>query len=183
MGFGMFNAVVKGNSAEVKHNVLPSGDDVVEFGLAYTKKWTDKKSQEKMEKPTWLTFKAYRQTAKLFNQLAQKGTELLLWDIEPETEEWVDKNNNKQRKLVFVFNRFEVNSRGKPKDAAQAQQAQGFAPQQSQGFAPQQAQGFAPQQAQGFAPQQAQGFAPQQPQGFAPQQPQGFDPNQPQYPQ
>lgn len=112
MSRGYFKVQAKGNiGSDIEMNTLPTGNTVVNFSMAATEAYTNSKG-ERIENTTWMRVTAYRQTADLLVQLAQKGTELLI-DGKLSVSKWQDKNGNSRESTEIIVDSFDVLRRGK----------------------------------------------------------------------
>lgn len=153
---------------ELKFNTLSSGTSVLNFSIASTERWTDKQTNQKKEKTTWLDCVAFGPLAEMMNQYLKAGSRVYL-----SGDYAVNTFVNADQQTVKT-SRMEVKDFTALDKVERADQSSSYVPQQDFNHQPQ--QGFNQPQ-QGFNNQPQQGFnRPQQ--GFNNQPQQGF--NQPQ---
>jgi single-strand DNA-binding protein len=88
-----------GRDPELKY--LASGDAVVNFSLAVTEKWKDKKSGEKKESTLWLDIVAFKHTAEFAGQYLAKGQAVLV-SGKLRQREWETEDGQKRSKVELV---------------------------------------------------------------------------------
>jgi single-strand DNA-binding protein len=83
---------------------LPSGTQVVEFGLAINRTWKDARSGEQREATTFVDCKTMGRPAEIIHQYMQKGSPLFV-EGRLDFRSWDAKDGTKRSKLeVFVEN-------------------------------------------------------------------------------
>lgn len=81
---------------------LPSGTAVVEFGLAMSRTWTDQKTGERRESPTFVDCKAMGRPAEVINQYMTKGRSIFI-EGRLEYRTWEAKDGSGKRSKLDVF--------------------------------------------------------------------------------
>lgn len=105
-----------GRDPELRH--MPSGTPVCVFSVATTEKWTDKSSNEKRDRTTWVDCEAFARAAEVLNQYLSKGSAVLL-EGKLRQDQWEDRDGNKRSKLKLVIENFQF--LGDPRGSASRQ--------------------------------------------------------------
>jgi len=90
-----------GQDPELKN--LPSGSSVVNFTIACSESWKDKKTGEKQEKTEWIKCQAFGKIAELIHQYLKKGS-LAYVEGKWQTRSWDDKEGKKQYMTEALIN-------------------------------------------------------------------------------
>ena len=117
---------------------IPSGQQVVSFGVATNRTWKDKEGQ-KQDKAEFHNVVAWRKLAEIIGQYVKKGSKIYI-EGRLETRSWEDQNGTKKyRTEIIADNMIMLDSRGQnqgggapvppPPGAAQAQAPAAQAPQ------------------------------------------------------
>lgn len=85
----------------------PVGDgNIAKLSVATSKRWTDKKTGEKMEKTTWHNCDCFGHNANYALQYLQKGSKVLI-EGSYESNNWTDKDGNQRSQMVINVERIE----------------------------------------------------------------------------
>lgn len=101
---------IKGNIGSIEAKFTDTGKMICNFSVAVNIGWGDKK------KTNWYKCIAWERTAELINQLAEKGTQILV-DGNQEIREWEDKEGIKHTSVEITVRDFDILARGKKKDS------------------------------------------------------------------
>ena len=101
---------IKGNIGSIDAKFTDTGKMIVNFSVAVNIGWGDKK------KTNWYKCIAWEKTGELINQLAEKGTQILL-EGNQEIREWSDKEGVKHASVEITVRDFDILARGKKKDS------------------------------------------------------------------
>lgn len=101
---------IKGNIGSIDAKFSDTGKMIVNFSVAVNIGWGDKK------KTNWYKCVAWEKTGELINQLAEKGTQILV-EGSQEIREWNDKDGVKHTSVEITVRDFDILTRGKKKDA------------------------------------------------------------------
>ena len=82
-----------GHDPELRHT--RKGTEVVNFGMATTKRWKDQDSGERMERTEWHRVVVFGQVAKFIGDYAKKGAQVHV-EGSLQTREWTDKEGTKR---------------------------------------------------------------------------------------
>lgn len=82
---------------------LPSGNSVVNFGIAMNERWTDRETGEQKEAPCFVDIEAWGRQAEVANEYLQKGSPVFI-DGSLKFESWeADDGTKRSRLRVRVF--------------------------------------------------------------------------------
>jgi len=115
-----------GNDPEVR--ALPSGASVVNFSVATSKSWKDKRTGEQKEKTEWHNIVVFNKLAEIASQYLHKGAKVYL-EGEIETRKWEDKSGNpRETKEIRAYELQMLDSKpaAAPAPKPQQQQAEEF---------------------------------------------------------
>lgn len=115
-----------GNDPEVR--ALPSGTSVVNFSVATSKSWKDKRTGEQKEKTEWHNIVVFNRVAEIASQYLHKGSKVYL-EGEIETRKWEDKSGNpRETKEIRAYELQMLDSKpaAAPAPKPQQQQAEEF---------------------------------------------------------
>ena len=115
-----------GNDPEVR--ALPSGTSVVNFSVATSKSWKDKRTGEQKEKTEWHNIVVFNRLAEIASQYLHKGSKVYL-EGEIETRKWEDKSGNpRETKEIRAYELQMLDSKPAvtPAPKPQQQQAEEF---------------------------------------------------------
>lgn len=115
-----------GNDPEVR--ALPSGASVVNFSVATSKSWKDKRTGEQKEKTEWHNIVVFNKLAEIASQYLHKGSKVYL-EGEIETRKWEDKSGNpRETKEIRAYELQMLDSKpaSAPAPKPQPQQAEEF---------------------------------------------------------
>lgn len=82
-----------GKDPEVR--VIPSGAKVANFSMATTESYTDKNTNQKVDKTEWHNLVAWRGLAEVIEQYVKKGSRLFI-EGKLQTRSWDDQNGQKR---------------------------------------------------------------------------------------
>jgi single-strand DNA-binding protein len=102
-----FNKVIlAGNlTRDPQLSVLPSGSNVVEFGMAVNRKWKAP-SGEMKEEVCFVDIRAYGRQAETLNQYTSKGKPLMI-EGRLKLDQWESKEGQKRSKLYVILENFQ----------------------------------------------------------------------------
>ena len=116
-----------GQDPELKH--FPDGTAVVNFSVADSQRWKDKKTGEMKERTEWMRFVATGRRAEIIAEYFTKGSEILITDSQFRNREY-EKDGVKHYTSEFFVNGFEFCGRKSDSGGGQAktnQQSQDYA--------------------------------------------------------
>jgi len=87
-------------------STLPSGTQVVEFGMAINRKWRDQRTNEMRDETCFVDLQAYGRQAETLNQYMSKGRPLLV-EGRLKFDQWEGKDGTKRSKLRVVVDTFQ----------------------------------------------------------------------------
>lgn len=87
-----------------------SGKAVCDFTVASTERWTDKNTNEKREKTTWVKCVAWGPLAEVMNNHVKKG-KYMIFTGRPEAESWIKQDGTAASTLVMTIENFEFGPR------------------------------------------------------------------------
>ncbi len=88
-----------GHDPELSH--LPNGDAVLNFSLATSERWTDKKSGQPVEQTEWHRIVAFRKPAEILGQYLQKGSKIYV-EGKLKTRQWEKEGQNHYSTSIHV---------------------------------------------------------------------------------
>ena len=133
-----------GQDPDVKY--LASGDPVCNISVATNESWTDKNTQQKVEKTEWHRIVVFGKLAKICADYLKKGSQVY-FEGKIQTRKWQDQTGNDRYSTEIVANEMQMLG-GRP-DSSQGQQQSPPAQQQSPPAQQQSHTGNPPQQQQG----------------------------------
>ncbi len=80
-----------GNDPEMKY--MPSGDAVCNLSIATTESWTDRQSNEKVERTEWQRVVMFKRLAEISGEYLRKGSQVYI-EGKLKTRKWQDKSGN-----------------------------------------------------------------------------------------
>lgn len=80
-----------GNDPEMKY--MPSGDAVCNLSIATTESWTDRQSNEKVERTEWHRVVMFKRLAEISGEYLRKGSQVYI-EGKLKTRKWQDKSGN-----------------------------------------------------------------------------------------
>lgn len=85
----------------------PSGQSVCSFGLATNRVWTDRRSNERKQKPDFHNIVLWRKLAEIASQYLKKGS-LTLIEGRLQTRTWEDQNGNRKYRTEIIGERMQL---------------------------------------------------------------------------
>jgi single-strand DNA-binding protein len=94
-----------GNIGDLDVRYSVNGDPIVNFSLATTDKWKDKKTGQPQEKTEWHRCVAFGKTAEFLSNHMGVGCNLFVEEGKLQTRKWEDKDGNNRYTTEVVANR------------------------------------------------------------------------------
>jgi len=94
MARGVNKVILVGNlGADPETKYMPSGDAVCNLSVATTESWTDRQTNEKVERTEWHRVVMFKRLAEIAGEYLRKGSQVYI-EGKLKTRKWQDKSGN-----------------------------------------------------------------------------------------
>lgn len=103
----MNKVIIVGNlTRDVELRYTPSGSTIGTFGIAETRKWKDKNTNEMREEVLFVDVSVFGKSAEIANQYLSKGKKVLV-EGRLKLDQWQDQQGNNRSKHTIVCENYE----------------------------------------------------------------------------